>query len=174
MRLEQLGERDRWTCWVCRAPVDRAGPPSAPAAPSIDHVLPRAKGGSSDPANLRLAHRRCNGSRGSRLPELDWPRHLPAVEAAPLWPAAQRALRRPGDWEAVAFLPTAAAAATARAWLAGTLPDLLGGSWEVVASPAGPTSDLLHVVRLRALGSDGGQRPGRRGKRGREPRRASG
>ena len=152
MTLGQLGERDRWRCWVCGGEVDRAAPPGAPGSPTIDHVLPRARGGTSEPANLRLAHRRCNGQRGSRLPELDWPPELAAVRSAPLWPVVRRALRRPGEWELVGFLPTAERAVAARDWLAETLPYVLSGQWEVAAEPAGGggTAGELHAVRLRA------------------------
>jgi 5-methylcytosine-specific restriction endonuclease McrA len=46
-------------CWLCRLP----------GATSADHVIPRAKGGAVyDLANLAPAHKKCNESRGSRLP----------------------------------------------------------------------------------------------------------
>jgi 5-methylcytosine-specific restriction endonuclease McrA len=35
-------QRDRWTCQVCGAPAD-----------SVDHIIPRARGGTDDPSNLR-------------------------------------------------------------------------------------------------------------------------
>lgn len=99
VRIEDLGDRDSWTCWVCGGTFDAASPSGSPHRPSVDHVVPRARGGTNDPANVRLAHRLCNGQRGSRLPELDWPDDLGVHEPAPLWPVLQRALRRRGDWE---------------------------------------------------------------------------
>lgn len=148
MRLRDLGERDDWACWVCRGRVDPAAPAGLPASGSIDHVVPRAKGGTSDPANLRLAHRRCNGRRGSRLPELEWPPELAALDPAPLWPVVQRAMRRPGEWEVVGLLPTPERAAAAQRWLSGVLPEVLGGAWEVQVGPAGAS---LHLLRVRAV-----------------------
>lgn len=39
-------------------------------APSLDHVIPRSRGGVSALSNLVLAHRRCNEKRGDgRLPK---------------------------------------------------------------------------------------------------------
>ena len=42
--------RDGGTCWVC----GKGG------ADSVDHVLPRARGGGEDESNLRAAHMICN------------------------------------------------------------------------------------------------------------------
>ena len=51
-------------CWLCHAPI------TSDAEYSIDHVLPRSKGGSVwDIDNLRPAHLRCNLSRGNREPK---------------------------------------------------------------------------------------------------------
>jgi 5-methylcytosine-specific restriction endonuclease McrA len=33
--------------------------------PTFDHIRPRKKGGTDDPANLRLAHAACNKRKGS-------------------------------------------------------------------------------------------------------------
>lgn len=45
------------TCWLC----------GFPGANSVDHVIPRSKGGALyDVANAAPAHRRCNYSRGDR------------------------------------------------------------------------------------------------------------
>lgn len=53
--------RDDWTCWLCGDPVegDLIGSHSE-WRPSLDHVVLRSRGGSDDPANLRLAHWWCN------------------------------------------------------------------------------------------------------------------
>lgn len=57
-------ERDEWTCWLCLEPVapELIGSRSE-WRPSLDHVIPRAKGGSDDPTNLRTAHFWCNSVR---------------------------------------------------------------------------------------------------------------
>lgn len=56
--------RDDWTCRVCTEPVDQELPPNDTWAATLDHIIPRAQGGTDDPANLRLAHRWCNSVRG--------------------------------------------------------------------------------------------------------------
>jgi hypothetical protein len=33
--------------------------------PTFDHIRPRLKGGTDDPANLQLAHAECNWRKGS-------------------------------------------------------------------------------------------------------------
>jgi hypothetical protein len=145
----RLIDRDGPVCWICGGEVDLDVPPTAPGAPTVDHVLPRARGGSSDPANLRLAHRRCNGRRGSRLPELDWPAQLRLrlLDAWPLWPVALRARRRPGTWENVAVAADAAGAGDAVAWAVAALTSVLPGEWEGRHLPAGSFRTVS--VRLR-------------------------
>jgi len=39
---------------------DDAPRPYNPLAPSIDHILPRSRGGTNDDGNLQIAHLRCN------------------------------------------------------------------------------------------------------------------
>lgn len=71
-RLE-LYERDAWTCWLCEEPVDRTLIGTRDQwRPSLDHVIPRAFGGSSNDDNLKLAHWWCNAVRGDG-------RHAPEV-----------------------------------------------------------------------------------------------
>jgi hypothetical protein len=146
VRIDDLGDRDRWTCWVCDGEVDAACPAGSPHAASVDHVIPRARGGTNDPANLRLAHRRCNGQRGSRLPELDWPDELGVHEPAPLWGVLQRTLRRRGDWEVVAAV-AAHSADRAEQWLATAVTSIVGPGWETRCQPLGPA---LATLALRA------------------------
>jgi hypothetical protein len=62
-------ERDRWTCQLCRKPVDPTLDPIRDAmAATLDHVAPRSLTLFPDdsPANLRLAHRACNSRRSNR------------------------------------------------------------------------------------------------------------
>src|SRR3954466_5647791 len=161
VRMSDLGERDAWTCWVCSGDVDPACPSGSPHAASVDHVIPRSRGGTNDPANLRLAHRRCNGQRGSRLPELTWPEHLPVHEPAPLWPGLQRALRRRGDWEVVAAV-AADGAEHAERWLSNAVRSILGGSWETRLQPLGPS---LATLALRTTPDSNPPHAPRRAKR---------
>lgn len=51
-------------CWLCNRPIINE-------TPTLDHVTPRALGGSHDISNLRLAHGACNKLRGhGPVPEL--------------------------------------------------------------------------------------------------------
>lgn len=60
----KIYERDDYICWLCGEPVNRdADPQKDDWAPSLDHVVPRSRGGSHDPENLRTAHRWCNSVR---------------------------------------------------------------------------------------------------------------
>src|SRR3954447_5673084 len=88
VQLTRIAERDGWWCWLCGEAIE----PDAvgPWQPTIDHLVPRSRGGSSELSNLRLAHRRCNNHRGSHLPELDWPRDWPMLLASNLWTSLAR------------------------------------------------------------------------------------
>lgn len=59
--------RDGHDCWICQAPVVEGHPHGSPEQASLDHVIERAAGGSSEVGNLRLAHAGCNGARGERF-----------------------------------------------------------------------------------------------------------
>jgi hypothetical protein len=165
VRIGDLGARDDWICWICEGEVAPKTPAGSPHAASVDHVIPRARGGTNDPANLRLAHRRCNGQRGSRLPELDWPPELGVHEPAPLWPVLQRALRRRGDWEVVAAV-AADRALPAERWLTATITTVAGtADWETRLQPLGPSLATL-ALRTTPAATAGPNRRGRR-RRGR-------
>jgi len=58
-------ERDGWTCQICGEPVDRDADPKSDWYPSLDHIVPRSKGGANTLDNLRTAHRWCNCIRGA-------------------------------------------------------------------------------------------------------------
>jgi 5-methylcytosine-specific restriction endonuclease McrA len=62
IRLEQ---RDGNMCWLCNLPFGESGP----LRKTIDHVIPESLGGSKSIQNLRLAHKLCNGIRGSKDPK---------------------------------------------------------------------------------------------------------
>jgi hypothetical protein len=141
--LELLGERDDWRCWVCTGRVDRTEHPGSVWAASVDHVIPRALGGGDDPPNRRLAHRRCNGRRGSHVPELAWPSQLAIVDPQPLWPSARRLAPHPGTEETVAFVATADDARAAAGFAVHGVSLLFGGGWEARAEPRGPVWAVL-------------------------------
>lgn len=62
----EICERDGWICQICKKPVERNAHHPNPLAPSLDHIIPVSKGGSSDPSNLQLTHLVCNLKRGNR------------------------------------------------------------------------------------------------------------
>lgn len=77
-RLSQ-SERERLTalvcppgslCWLCREPILFGLRPRHPKGPSLDHVIPAAKGGTWDLSNLRPAHYGCNSGRRDRAPNV--------------------------------------------------------------------------------------------------------
>lgn len=58
--------RDETLCWICGDVVDKTLSGRDPKGPSVDHVIPRAQGGSNDRDNLRLAHLSCNSAHAGR------------------------------------------------------------------------------------------------------------
>ena len=55
-------------CGICGQPVDFSYKFPHPLSPTVDHIIPIAKGGHpSDLANLQLAHRTCNRSKSDKL-----------------------------------------------------------------------------------------------------------
>ena len=66
MSVNELAARDGTDCGICGEPVDMGARYPNPSGPSVDHVLPVARGGSDDPANLQLSHLRCNHVKSSR------------------------------------------------------------------------------------------------------------
>lgn len=167
MKAEQLARRDGWQCWLCGGEVDPDAPPSSPAAPTVDHVVPRSRGGRTEPSNLRLAHRRCNGRRGNRLPELDWPAELALMDAPSLWQSLRRIVTRAqrspdghslgrrrhspdAKADVVALAPTAEAAALACSWVEATAERFLGGTWTATADAVGVGD--ARVIRLSVQG----------------------
>jgi endogenous inhibitor of DNA gyrase (YacG/DUF329 family) len=53
-------ERDAWTCQICGQPVDREARGYDLLAPSLDHIIPLARGGSHTKDNVRCVHFICN------------------------------------------------------------------------------------------------------------------
>lgn len=68
MSARELAERDGTDCGICGEPVDMSLSRSDGLdCPSVDHIIPRARGGSHDPSNLQLAHLRCNMAKSDRV-----------------------------------------------------------------------------------------------------------
>jgi hypothetical protein len=63
--LLELAVREGWRCHLCRRPVLARLVWPHPGCATRDHLIPLADGGTDDPANLGLAHHRCNMARGA-------------------------------------------------------------------------------------------------------------
>lgn len=55
-------DRDGWACQICGRPIPRM-PTLWIDRATLDHIIPRSKGGTDDPSNLRAAHHGCNSLR---------------------------------------------------------------------------------------------------------------
>jgi hypothetical protein len=117
-RLDEIGERDGWRCWLCDQPVDPEMSVNDPRGPSIDAVTTtkKAKKGKVGPPEERLAHRDCNTKKGAVAAVVPWPDHLFVVDPAPIIACVER-LERKGGREVVARCPTEADADEAATWL---------------------------------------------------------
>jgi hypothetical protein len=145
MHASRLAERDGWWCWLCGGAIDpSAGRDSAMCA-TVDHLVPRSRGGSNEPDNLRLAHKRCNVRRGNQLPELSWPAEWPMLMTVHLWTALARLAPRPGAGEVIALAPLADVAEAAATWAVERAEELVPGGWEswCTADRTGPVAVWL-------------------------------
>ena len=72
--LEKLIERDGLRCKICGEmcdPDDHTWSEyTGPMSPSIDHIIPMAKGGGHEWDNVQIAHVICNSNKGDRLEEV--------------------------------------------------------------------------------------------------------
>jgi hypothetical protein len=143
-RLDEVGERDGWRCWICDEPVDPEMSVNDPRGPSVDSVTTKSKSkGKAGPPVERLAHRACNTKKGAVAPVVPWADHLFVVDPAPIVATVER-LQRKGGRELVARCPTEDDAEAAADWLVDRIsrlqPDLVvrssveqgGGQYVVV------------------------------------------
>jgi endogenous inhibitor of DNA gyrase (YacG/DUF329 family) len=65
VHLLSIVERDGWLCGICGQPIDRIR--TDQQGPSIDHIVPLAKGGEHRLSNCQLAHRICNSYKRDLL-----------------------------------------------------------------------------------------------------------
>lgn len=65
-RARDIYERDGWRCHLCAKPLKRDATVPHPRAPTIDHVVPLARGGSDTMDNVKAAHFLCNSKKGAR------------------------------------------------------------------------------------------------------------
>jgi 5-methylcytosine-specific restriction endonuclease McrA len=55
-------------CQLCGSPVDLSLVSPHPLSASIDHIVPKSKGGPRNIQNCQLAHRQCNIDKGDKEP----------------------------------------------------------------------------------------------------------
>ena len=69
MSAPELALRDGTDCGICGNPVDMSltKEDDGLMCPSVDHIVPRARGGSHEPSNLQLAHLVCNMRKSDRV-----------------------------------------------------------------------------------------------------------
>jgi len=121
-RLDEVGDRDQWRCWLCDEPVDPQRSVNDARGPSVDGFGAGSKSGraksQSEGAGTgeRLAHRSCNTKKGAVAPVVPWPSRLFVSDPAPLIAVADR-LGRKGGREVVARCPTEADAEQTAQWL---------------------------------------------------------
>lgn len=65
--LQALYKRDKGICWICGKPCDITLDSNDKYYPSIDHVVPIAKGGRDLWDNVKLAHRICNSVKSDHI-----------------------------------------------------------------------------------------------------------
>jgi len=60
-------QRDGWICQICNATVDQELKWPDPYSPSLDHIIPIAKGGNHVEDNVQLAHLQCNMRKSANI-----------------------------------------------------------------------------------------------------------
>lgn len=60
----EIYERDGFRCCLCEVAVLRRWDQHDPRSATLDHIVPRSRGGSDEPSNLRLLCAGCNSLRG--------------------------------------------------------------------------------------------------------------
>lgn len=67
VRRRTVFERDHWECQLCHEPVRRDALAPDPKAPTIDHRIPLARGGTHEMDNVQCAHFLCNALKRDTL-----------------------------------------------------------------------------------------------------------
>ena len=117
-RLEDIGERDGWRCWLCDEPVDATRSGNDDRGPSVDSRTTKTKGkdGGGVIGLERLAHRACNTRKGAEKAVAPWATHLFVIDPSPIIESVER-LHNKGGRLVVARCPNKADADEAAAWL---------------------------------------------------------
>jgi hypothetical protein len=149
-RVEDVGERDGWRCWLCDEAVDPMMSVNDPRGPSMDSgptAVKRAKGTKKgfDAGQERLAHRACNTRKGAVAPVVPWPDHLFVVDQAPII-AGVDLLQRKGGRVVMGRCPTSEDGQQAADWLRDRVSRLRPGL-EVDAAVEPGGGEYLLVLR---------------------------
>jgi hypothetical protein len=113
--LNEVGEKDNWTCWLCDKPVDPDASTNSDLGPSIDsYGAIRVKRGAE--FSERLAHRQCNTMKGKIAPVVPWSKDVFVVDPSPIFETVER-LRKKGGREIIARCPDEKDAQEASDWL---------------------------------------------------------
>ncbi len=89
-RFEQLRQRDGDNCWRCKRPMRFELPRGHDQAPTIEHIMPKSKGGTLALDNLCLCHGRCNWMMADNTPEVKERMRRRAEVAEPATPIVRR------------------------------------------------------------------------------------
>lgn len=120
-RLDEVGERDGWRCWLCDEPVDPDRSVNDDRGPSVDGRTTAKKAKKSKKKGAverveRLAHRACNTGKGNVDAVVAWPDHLFVADPAVIIPSVDRLVVK-GGREIFGRCPTEADAEQAAEWL---------------------------------------------------------
>lgn len=63
LQYRRIAARDGWRCQLCGERVDGRVKYPSPLQGTLDHIVPRSRGGSDDDVNLQLAHHACNSMK---------------------------------------------------------------------------------------------------------------
>ncbi len=146
-RLDEVGDRESWRCWLCDEPVDANKSVNDGRGPSIDSINTAGRNGKSKPGLERLAHRACNTRKGAVKPVVPWPDRLFVIEPAPIIGVVER-LGRKGGREVVARCPTQADAQEAGRWLVDRL-SRLAPELDVTATAESGGGQFMLVLQTR-------------------------
>ena len=118
-RRSKVYERDGYSCQLCGRPVKMAATVPHPKAPTLDHIIPLAAGGTHEYANVQLAHFICNSRKSAGGGQLrlvrSWPNAAPEPSPKATPPSAsrppapargRRGPRRAGTYRAIRFIET--------------------------------------------------------------------
>ena len=148
-RLDDIGERDGWRCWLCDELVDPKMSVNDARGPSLDSRITKAKSKGMAPGSTdRLAHRGCNTKKGALAAVIAWPSQLFVGDPAPIITAVDR-LQRKGGREIMARCPTRNDAQDAAAWLSGRV-SRLAPELDATAEVEAGGGQFLLVLRAGA------------------------